>query len=304
MEHLITMDDVSADEIKEIIKLAEKLKNEYKKGVSHYPLKSKTLGMLFERRSTRTRVSFEVGMFQLGGHALYLNANDLQLESGESLFDTVSVLGRYIDGIMIRTPNHHDVEKLANISSVPIINGQTNLHHPCQCLADLFTIYEQKGTFKGLKLVYLGDGNNIANSLLLGCAKVGIDIAIATPVGFECNEAIINRAKEEAEKNISEVKITNDITEAVRNADIVYTSAWFVNKMFERDEKLRSLREYQVNGYTFSIAKEDALFMHSLPAFRGMEVTPDIIDGPNSVILDQAENRLHVQKAIMQMMME
>lgn len=303
MEHLITIDDLSYNDIKTIIKHSEKLKKEYEIGDYHQPLKNKVLGMIFEKRSTRTRVSFEVGMFQLGGYALYLNAEDLHLGSGESLFDTVSILARYIDALMIRTHNHKDVEKLASISSIPVINGQTNIHHPCQALADLFTIYEQKGSFDNLKLAYIGDGNNIANSLLLACSKVGIDIAVATPLGFECSEAVINRAKSEAEKNETQVMITNNVSEAVRNADIVYTSAWFVNRAADRDEKLRSLKEYQVNGFTLSIAKEDCLFMHCLPAFRGMEATSDIIDGPQSIILDQSENRLHVQKAVLQLLL-
>lgn len=303
MEHLITMDSLSGNDIKEIIKLSQKLKLEFQKGVVHQPLKNKVLGMIFERRSTRTRVSFEVGMFQLGGYALYLNADDLHLGSGESLFDTVSVLGQYIDILMIRTYNHKDVEKLATMSPIPVINGQTNIHHPCQALADLFTIYEHKGSFDNLKLAYVGDGNNIANSLLQACPKVGINISVATPLGFECSETVINRAKEDAEKNKCEVKITNSTEEAVRNADIVYTSAWFVNKAANRDEKLRALKEYQVNGYLLSIAKDDCLFMHSLPAFRGMEATSDVIDGSQSVVLNQTGNRLHVQKALLQMLL-
>ena len=304
MEHLISMDNLSGSDIKEIIKLSQKLKNEMRKEVCHQPLKNKTLGMIFEKRSTRTRVSFEVGMYQLGGYALYLNAEDLHLGSSESLFDTVNVLSRYIDIIMIRSNNHKDVEKLSKVSSIPVINGQTNLHHPCQALSDLFTIYEYKNSFNNLKLAYIGDGNNVAHSLLQGCAKIGIDICISTPIGFECNESIVNGAKKEAEKNMSEVRVTNSVEEAARNADIIYTSAWFANKASNRDEKLRALKEYQVNGYILSSAKDNCLFMHSLPAFRGMEATSEVIDGAQSIILDQSENRLHVQKALLQLLLE
>jgi ornithine carbamoyltransferase len=304
MEHLITMNDLSREEIFDLINLTDELKADYQKGIFNQPLKNKTLGMIFEQRSTRTRVSFEVAMFQLGGQALYLNADDLHLGSGESLFDTVAVLSRYIDGIMIRTPNHNDVEKLSEVSSIPVINGQTNLHHPCQVLGDLYTIYEQKGGFKDLKLAYIGDGNNVANSLLLGCAKVGLDITVACPIGYECSEKVVNAAKLEAEKNMSQVNITNSPIDAARNADIIYSSAWFLNKTADRDEKHRALKDYQVNGYLFSVANEDCIFMHSLPAFRGIEVSPDIVDGSQSIVFTQAENRLHVQKAILQTIMK
>lgn len=303
MEHLITVEDLSKDEILELIKLAKKYKTEKEQHVLHQPLKGKTLGMFFEKHSTRTRLTFDIAMNQLGGHSVHLNAEDLHVGSRDSFFDTINVLSRYIDVIMIRSNAHHDVEKLAEISSVPVINGQTNHHNPCQALADLFTIYEYKDSFENIKLAYVGDANNIANSLLLACAKVGINISIATPEGFECDQNVVNTAISFAKQNMSEVKVTNNISETVRNADVVYTSAWFANRYPDKEERIKVLKEYQVNGFLLSIAKDDCLFMHSLPAFRGMEVSPDILDGHQSIILDQSENKLYMQKAILQMIL-
>jgi len=304
MKHLISIHDLTLDEINEIFKLSEKLKRQNKEGVQHHLLKGKTLGMIFTKSSTRTRVSFEVGMYQLGGYALFLSANDIQLGRGETIYDTAQVLSRYIDGIMIRTFKQSDVEDLARYGSIPVINGLTDLMHPCQILADLFTIYEHKGELKGLKLAYVGDGNNVANSLLHGCAKVGMDIAVATPKGYECDAGIIAEAMEDAKLSGSTITLTEDPVEAVKDADVVYTDTWVsMGQEAEKEQRIKTFSPYQVNGKLFSMAKEDAIFMHCLPAYRGFEVTEEVIDGPQSVIFDEAENRLHVQKAIMALVM-
>ncbi len=304
MEHLISIYDLSIKEIEEIFSLSEKLKKHLKEGVQHQILKGKTLGMIFTKSSTRTRVSFEVGIYQLGGYPLFLSANDIQLGRGETIYDTAQVLSRYIDGIMIRTFKQSDVEDLARYGSIPIINGLTDLMHPCQILADLFTVYEQKGPLKGLKLAYVGDGNNVANSLLHGCAKLGMDIYVATPKGYECNSGIIHEAHEDARLSGSKVILTEDPVEAVQGADVVYTDTWVsMGQECEKEERLKVFMPYQVNSELFSKAKEDAVFLHCLPAYRGFEVTDDIIDGPQSLVFDEAENRMHVQKAIMAILM-
>jgi len=300
LQHLISVHDLTPDEINEIFDLSAKLKQYLKEGKEHKYLKGKTLGMLFSKSSTRTRVSFEVGMYQLGGYPLFLSANEIQLGRGESIYDTAQVLSRYVDGIMIRTYSHQDVIDLAKYSTIPVINGLTDLMHPCQALADLFTIYEKKGRLKGLKLAYIGDGNNMAHSLLHGCAKVGMDISIATPQGYECDPVIVEEAKKDAEISGSNIFITNDPVEAIRNADVVYTDTWVsMGQEAEKEKRLEIFRPYQVNKDLFALSKSDSIFLHCLPAYRGYEVTEDVIDGPNSVVFDEAENRLHVQKAIM-----
>lgn len=304
MEHLISLNDLSLEEIEQILNLSEKLKKQQKEGVPHQHLKGKTLGMIFTKSSTRTRVSFEVGMFQLGGYALFLSSNDIQLGRGESIYDTAQVLSRYLDGIMIRTFDHSDVEDLAKYGTIPVINGLTDLMHPCQILADLFTVYEHKGTLKGLKMAYLGDGNNIAHSLLHGCSKVGMDIAVASPKGYTCDEKIISEAKESAKISGSKVIITEDPVEAIKDADVVYTDTWVsMGQESEKQERIKVFEPYRVDGNLFTKAKEDAIFLHCLPAYRGYEVSNEIIDGPQSVVFDEAENRLHVQKAIMTILM-
>ncbi|MCX7710182.1 MAG: ornithine carbamoyltransferase [Clostridia bacterium] len=304
MKHLISLFDLTLEEMESILTLAEKLKRQNKEGIQHHLLKGKTLGMIFSKSSTRTRVSFEVGMYQLGGYSLFLNSNDIQLGRGESIYDTAQVLSRYIDGIMIRTFKHSDVEDLAKFGNIPVINGLTDLMHPCQILADLLTIYEQKGTLKGLKLAYVGDGNNVANSLLHGCAKVGMDIAVATPKGFECDKNIVFEAREDSKSSGSQVIITNDPEEAVFNADVIYADTWVsMGQEAEKADRIKIFMPYQVNSQLFSKAKEDAIFLHCLPAYRGYEVTEEIIDGPQSVIFDEAENRMHVQKAVMALLM-
>ncbi|MCX7747815.1 MAG: ornithine carbamoyltransferase [Clostridia bacterium] len=304
MDHLISLYDLTLQEFEDIFSLSEKLKKQVKEGVQHHLLKGKTLGMIFTKSSTRTRVSFEVGMYQLGGYPLFLSANDIQLGRGESIDDTAQVLSRYVDGIMIRTFKQSDVEDLAKYGSVPVINGLTDLMHPCQILADLFTVYEHKGTLKGLKMAYVGDGNNIANSLLHGCAKVGMHISVASPKGFECDKNVVYEAREDAKRSGAQIVLTEDPVEAVTEADVIYTDTWVsMGQEAEKEQRIKTFMPYQVNQELFSKAKEDAIFLHCLPAYRGYEVTEDIIDGSQSVIFDEAENRMHVQKAIMALLM-
>lgn len=284
--------------------LALKLKKETKAGIAHPVLKGKTLGMIFTKSSTRTRISFEVGMYQLGGHPMFLSANDMQLGRGESIYDTANVMSRFVDGIMIRTYAHQDVLDLAKYGTVPVINGLTDLLHPCQAMADLMTVYEHKGALKGLKLAYVGDGNNVAHSLLYACAKAGMDMSVATPAGYTCNEEIVANAKMDAKATGSNIVITNDPVEAVQGADVVCTDTWVsMGQEAEKAERIKIFKDYQVNAQLFGKAKEDAIFIHCLPAYRGYEVTEEIIDGPRSVIFDEAENRLHAQKAVMAMLM-
>ncbi len=304
MKHLISLHDLNGEEFRQIFTLAGKLKSDLGKGISHELLKGRTLGMIFTKSSTRTRVSFEVGMYQLGGYPLFLSANDIQLGRGETIYDTAMVLSRYLDGIMIRTFDHNDVIELAKYGSVPVINGLTDLMHPCQILADLFTVYERKGDLKGLKLAYVGDGNNVANSLLHGCAKTGMNIAVATPEGYGCNKSVINEAIEDASESGSDICLTNDPVKAVKGADVVYTDTWVsMGQEQEKKERIAVFEQYRVDSRLFAMAKKDAVFLHCLPAYRGLEVTAEIIDGPQSAVFDEAENRLHVQKAVMAMLM-
>ena len=304
MKDLISLHDLSAEEVKELLTLGLKLKDENKKGIKHHILKGKTLGMIFTKSSTRTRVSFEVGMTQLGGYPLFLSSNDIQLGRGESIHDTAKVLERYLDGIMIRTFAHSDVVELAEEASIPVINALTDLLHPCQVLADLMTAYEHKGRLEGLKLAYVGDGNNMAHSLMYGCAKAGMDCAIATPAQYRCDAGVVENAKSDFKASGRSLILTEDPFEAVKDADIVYTDTWVsMGQESEKEEKIKVFGGYQVNKELFGTAKPDAVFMHCLPAYRGFEVTEDVIDGPQSVIFDEAENRLHAQKAVMATLM-
>jgi ornithine carbamoyltransferase len=296
----LKISDLSVDEFNALISLTEKLKNETKKGISHKLLAGKTLGMIFAKSSTRTRVSFEVGMYQLGGMPLFLSSSDIQLGRGESIYDTANVLSRYLDGIMIRTFLQSDVEQLAEYGKVPVINGLTDDHHPCQALADLFTLYEHKNRLKGLKLAYVGDGNNVAHSLAEACALAGMEFFAASPAGYECRADIIEHAKELAKTTDGKITVTNDPEEAVNDADAVYTDTWVsMGQEKEKEERIKVFMPYQVNKKLFSHAKEDAVFLHCLPAYRGFEMTEEIIDSPFSVVFDEAENRLHAQKAVM-----
>ncbi|MHB1483323.1 MAG: ornithine carbamoyltransferase [Saccharofermentanales bacterium] len=300
MKHFINFNDITPDELDDLLTLASKLKSQTKSGILHPILSGKTLGMIFSKTSTRTRVSFEVGMYQLGGHALFLSSNDIQLGRGESVEDTAKVLSRYLDGIMIRTFDHQDVLDLARFGTIPIINGLTDLMHPCQALADLMTIKEQKGGLKGLKLAYVGDGNNVANSLLHACAKAGMHIAVASPQGYVCDPQCVSDAVEEAKKTGGSVTITGDPHEAVKNADAVYTDTWVsMGQETEKAKRIPVFMQYQVDKALMQSASPDAIFLHCLPAYRGYEVSAEVIDGPASVVFDEAENRLHAQKAIL-----
>lgn len=310
MKHLISLHDLTKEEFEEIFHITGRLKKYVKEGKSHEILKGKTLGMIFTKSSTRTRVSFEVGMYQLGGYPLFLSSNDIQIGRGETIEDTAKVLSRYIDCIMIRTYDHRDVYDLARYGSIPVINGLTDLMHPCQALADLFTILEHKGKLRGLKLAYIGDGNNMAHSLLHGCVKVGMDISVATPGGYECDGEMVKEAMDDAllwsgEGPKPEVLITNDPVEAIKDADVVYTDTWIsMGQESDKEEKIKAFKDYRIDEKLFSHARQDAIFLHCLPAYRGYEVDSSIIDGPRSVVFDEAENRLHVQKAIMTKLMK
>jgi ornithine carbamoyltransferase len=301
---LLSLHDFTPEEVSAFLDLAAELKEKQKWSVPHPYLQGKTLGMIFQKSSTRTRVSFEVAMVQLGGYPMFLNANDLQLGRGESIADTARVLSRYLDGIMIRTFAQADVEELARYAGIPIINGLTDLLHPCQVLADLLTIQEQKGRLAGLKLAYVGDGNNVCHSLIFGCAKVGMHISAASPQGYKPNEDIVRLAKEDAAATGSRIEILTDPVEAVQDADVVVTDVWAsMGQEAEQDERIKIFTPYQVNAELVTHARPDFIFLHCLPAHRGEEVTAEIIDGTASVVWDEAENRLHVQKAVLAMLL-
>ncbi|HQA50904.1 MAG TPA: ornithine carbamoyltransferase [Syntrophomonadaceae bacterium] len=296
----VSIHDFTPAEVAYILEVGAKLKEEQKQGVPHPHLAGKTLGMIFQKSSTRTRVAFEVGMYQLGGHALFLSPRDIQLGRGETIQDTAQVLSRMLDGIMIRTFDHEEVLELAKWADIPVINGLTDLLHPTQVIGDMMTIKEHKGRLQGLKLAFIGDGNNVAHSLLFGGAKVGMEVVIATPPGFEPDSQIVSLAQEDAQATGAKLWVVNDPAEAVRDADIVYTDVWA--SMGEEDqatEKEQRFLKYQVNGSLMSLAKRDAIVMHCLPAKRGKEITDEVMDGPQSVVFDEAENRLHAHKAIM-----
>ncbi len=301
---LIEIHHLSLEEIYQIFDLSASLKMKRLTGEPHRVLEGKKLGMIFSKPSTRTRVSFEVGIFELGGTGLYFNQNDLQLKKSESVADTAKVLSRYLDGIMIRTFDHQDVIDLANEGSIPVINGLTDLHHPCQVLTDLFTILEKKRTLRGLKFAYIGDGNNMAHSILHGCSKVGMDVAIASPSGYKPVDFVVKESLENAKYMGSKVEILDDPVAAVKDADVVYTDVWAsMGQEAEATDRKKKFQKYQVNPELVKNAKPDYLFMHCLPAHRGDEVVNEVIDSANSVVFDEAENRLHVQKAIMALTM-
>ncbi|MDD5018653.1 MAG: ornithine carbamoyltransferase [Eubacteriales bacterium] len=303
-KHLLRLSNYTSDEILQVISLALKLKKQLKEGLMPPILAGKILAMIFAKSSTRTRVSFEAGIYQLGGTAQFLSSSDIQLGRGEPISDTAKVLSRMVDGIMIRTFAQSDVEDLAKFGSIPVINGLTDLLHPCQILADLMTYYEYKGSFSG-KLAYIGDGNNVANSLLVGCAKLGLDISAACPKGYGPNSSVLAAAKAAAEVSGSNIVITDDPKEAADGADAVYTDVWAsMGQEQDAKEKYRHFTKYQVNAELISLCKDDVIFLHCLPAHRGEEVTEDVIDGPHSVIFDEAENRLHAQKAVMALLMK
>ncbi|MFA5676064.1 MAG: ornithine carbamoyltransferase [Christensenellales bacterium] len=302
-KHLVSLFDYSQNDILCILSLALKLKKQFKRGVRPPLLKGKILAMIFAKSSTRTRVSFEAGICQLGGAAQFLSKNDIQLGRGETISDTAKVLSRMVDGIMIRTFAQSDVEQLAKHGAIPVINGLTDLLHPCQALADLLTYYEYRRGFSG-KLAYIGDGNNVANSLLVICAKLGLDITAACPKGFEPSGEALEGARQAARQSGARVVVTADPKEAAENADAIYTDVWA--SMGEEDgaeQKRKHFNGYQVNKNITKYCKEDYIFMHCLPAHRGEEVSAEIIDGRHSVVFDEAENRLHAQKAVMALLM-
>ncbi|MBQ2863140.1 MAG: ornithine carbamoyltransferase [Clostridia bacterium] len=295
MKHLLKLSDLSTDEIIEILNLADQLKYERKHGIEHHHLKGKTLGMIFQKSSTRTRVSFEVGIYELGGTALFLSNRDLQIGRGEPVEDTARVLSRYLSGIMIRTFEQSEVEDLAKYGSIPVINGLTDYAHPCQVLADLLTIREKKGKLAGLKLCFVGDGNNMANSLIVGCIKVGMKVAVACPKGYEPDAEIIKWAHE-----TGDLLITDNIEEAVAGSDVLYTDVWSSMGMeAEIEERKRVFKDYQINSQLLGHANDGCMVLHCLPAHRGEEITAEVIEAHADEIFDEAENRLHAQKAVM-----
>lgn len=303
---VLSIADLSTREINSILQLAGRLKREQKSGEARPLLRGKTLGMIFQKPSTRTRVSFEVGMYQLGGDAVYLSASDIQLSRGETIEDTAKTLSLYLDCIMARVYDHKDVQTLADYSSIPVINGLSDAFHPCQILADLLTIQEYKKKLKGLSLAWLGDGDNVCNDLLLGCAKTGISMTAACPKGYEPLEEIVRLAKAEGIKTGADIAITEDPAAAAKDADVVVTDTFVsIGKEGERATREAAfLPKYQVNSDIMKLAKKGAIFMHCLPAKRGMEVTADVIDGKSSVVWPEAENRLHAQKALLCLLMK
>ncbi len=302
---LLSLHDLSLDEIEEILSLAAELKSMQKSGIAHPLLAGKTLGMIFEKSSTRTRVSFETGMYQLGGQALFLSGRDLQIGRGEPVRDTARVLSRYLDGVMIRTFAHDTLEEFAQWADIPVINGLSDLLHPCQVLADLLTIREHCGkNLRGLKLAYIGDGNNMAHSLMFGCAKTGMDFAAATPPGYEPNDSIVAKAREDAEISDASITLTHDAAEAAKDADILCTDVWVsMGEEAEREKRQQDLAGYQINQELLRHAARRAIVMHCLPAHRGEEITEDVFEANAATIFDEAENRLHAQKAVLALTM-
>lgn len=296
MNHLLSIMDLSAEEITEILNLADQLKYEQKHGIKHHHLAGKTLGMIFQKSSTRTRVSFEVGMYQLGGSALFLSARDLQIGRGEPVEDTARVLSRYLDGIMIRTFAQQEVADLAKYGSIPIINGLTDYAHPCQILADLMTVREYKGKLEGLKMCYLGDGNNMANSLVVGGIKMGMQVAVATPKGYEPAANVVDYAKASGA-----FTLTTDVMEAAKDADVIFTDVWASMGQEEEAATRRACFAgiYQINDAVLAVAKKDAMVQHCLPAHRDEEISTAVFEAHQNEIYDEAENRLHAQKAVM-----
>ena len=294
----VSLYDFSKEELLALLKRAKELKEMQKRGENYRPLEGKTLGMVFEKPSTRTRVSFEVGMYQLGGHALFLSSQEMQLGRGETVADTARILSRYVDGIMIRTFSHRNVEEMARFATVPVINGLSDLLHPCQILSDIFTIWEKLGRYEGVKVAYIGDGNNVANSWINGALRMGMELWVASPPDYEPDGEILRRAKDE---NPRSVHLTHDPRKAAEGAHVLYTDVWTSMGQEEEQERRREVfRPYQLNRELVDLAEEGALVMHCLPAHRGEEITDEVMDGPQSVVFDQAENRLHVQKAILE----
>jgi ornithine carbamoyltransferase len=298
---LLSIYELETEDFERIWKKAARLKKLLKEGKEHASLKGKTLGMIFDKSSTRTRISFEVGMYQLGGVALFLNSRDTQIGRGETIADSARMMSRYLNGIMIRTFAQASVEEFARYATIPVINGLTDLFHPCQILSDLFTIKEKKGSYERLKIAYIGDGNNIANSWIEAAARLPIQLALACPKGYEPDREIMTECAKQASEGIT---LYNDPLEAARNADVLYTDVWTsMGQEAEDKERKKIFKNYQINKKLLGEAKKDAIVMHCLPAHRGEEITADVIDGPHSVVIDEAENRLHVQKAILEILL-
>jgi ornithine carbamoyltransferase len=296
----LRVNDWAAEDLLSVLDLADRLKVRQREGVEHRHLEGRTLGMIFQKPSTRTRVSFEVGMFQLGGAALYLAASDLQLGRGETIKDTARVLSRYVDGIMIRTFAQADVDELAEHADIPVINGLTDDFHPCQALADVMTIRERLGGFEGVRVAYLGDGNNVCHSLMVACGKLGMSFVAATPDGYDPNSEVVGWAREAAEASSGSVELVRDPRTAAQGADVLYTDVWTsMGQDDERDRRLQDLDAYRIDETLVSLASERAIVLHCLPAHYGEEITEEVLYGPRSAVWDQAENRLHAQKALM-----
>lgn len=303
-KNLVNLTHYDRDDILQILALALRLKTEKKAGIPHPLLAGKVMAMIFTKPSTRTRVSFETGLCHLGGHAMYISGGEMGLGTRESVYDVANVLGRMVDGIMIRTFAQADVEGLAQYAGVPVINGLTDDFHPCQVLADMLTLYEQKGTLENLKLTYVGDGNNMVNSLLLICSKLGVSFTVACPKGYEPKAEVLELAKKEAKVSGAHIELTEDPAVAVSGADAVYTDTWAsMGQEEEQEKRIKIFTPYQVNDELMARAKKDAIFLHCLPAHRGLEVTDSVMDSPSSRVFEEAENRLHAQKAVMALLM-
>ena len=301
----LTLKDFTGQEIIDMVQLGIDLKAKLKEGIPTPILAGKSLGMIFQKSSTRTRVSFEVGMYQLGGQALFLSSNDLQIGRGEPIQDTARVLSRYLDAILIRTYSHEEVEKLAKYADIPVINGLTDDYHPTQVIADMITIQEHKGHLKGIKFAYVGDGNNMTHSLMIGGAKVGMDVVVACPEGYMPNPEIIAQAQQYAAEYGGSVTVLHDPKEAIAGADVVYTDTWAsMGQEAEKEIRKKAFAGYQVDSAMMALAKPDAIFMHCLPAYRGWEVTEEVMESAQSVVFDEAENRLHAHKAILATVVE
>lgn len=298
---LLNISDLEEADFEKIWSKTNKLKKDLKNGKTHNTLQGKTLGMIFDKSSTRTRISFEVGMYQLGGIALFLTSRDTQIGRGETISDSAQMMSRYLNGIMIRTFSQKSVEEFARYATIPVINGLTDLLHPCQILSDLFTIKEKKGSYDGLKIAYIGDGNNIANTWIEAAAKLPVQLSLACPEGYKPDRKIMAKGKKESKEGIS---LYQDPMDAVKDADVLYTDVWVsMGQESEDEERKKIFKNYQINKRLLKEAKKNAIVMHCLPAHRGEEITSDVIDGPQSVVIDQAENRLHVQKAILEILL-
>jgi ornithine carbamoyltransferase len=299
---LLSIYNLSREEIDSLFVRAKEIKKKQKKGIVYQPLLGKTLGMVFEKPSTRTRVSFEVGMYQLGGHAIYMRWRDTQLGRGETIGDTARTLSRYLNCVMIRTFSQETIEEFARYATIPVINGLTDSCHPCQILSDIFTIIEKKGTYQGLKVAYIGDGNNIAHSWIDASLRLGFDLTLSCPAAHQPDRKVLGRAQQEA---TSRIEVTSDPSLAAKDADVISTDAWVsMGQETEYRQRIKVFKEFQVNTHLLTAAKKDVVVMHCLPAHRGEEITDEVMDGAHSIIFDQAENRLHLQKAILVTLME